>query len=47
MSNQTTAKTVPSKRVASEVKPQQQGLVKVENDDGRLRLRFSHSGKRY
>lgn len=47
MSNPTTAKTVPSKRVASKVKPQQQGLVKVENDDGRLRLRFSHSGKRY
>jgi integrase len=23
------------------------GIVKVENDDGRLRLRFSYAGKRY
>ncbi len=41
----TTATT--SRRVSSINRELASSLVKVENDEGRLRLRFSYGGKRY
>ena len=45
--NEALTTAIATKRLSSATRVAENSLVKVEDDGGRLRLRFSYGGKRY